>query len=398
MQVFPFENIPQLNLRSFLALAQSITQDYMGKKNPLGLASVLPEVFAEKTWQDCACSAADVASITQTFMTMFGIHAPVQPPVQEAIGNSIAEYFRLWNASEQTVTFFTSGSTGKPKPCTHSEAHLRQELIGIIPLMQHCHSALVTVPLHHLYGFTFGLLLPQALHIPLRCEAPLPTAIAQQMRSGDMVVGIPLLWAHIARMQSLVGTNITLLSGTAPLHTDIFEALEEKQFTVREFFGSSEMGAFCCRLSSGQPFELLPHFIRTHATEESIIQRTLPDGSSANFCLQDSVHWFDERRLVPQGRKDAAVQVAGVNIFPAHVASVICQHPLVKECTVRLMRPEEGNRLKVFIVPHGNAHFENLRKELRSFVKRNLKEEERPTKFDFGEALPRNYVGKPSDW
>ncbi len=329
---------------------------------------------------------------------MFNVEHPIPKP-EECFGNYIESIYKLWRSGQQNITFFTSGSTGKPKPCTHPESHLRQELIGIVPLLQNRKHALVTAPLHHLYGFTFGLLLPMSLNIPMSLETPIPTAIAHQIQDFDLVIGVPLLYTNMARLTHLTSKNSILITGTAPMPAQSFEHLLSADFKMIEFFGSSEMGVMCYRLNPSHHFTLLPQFARVEQNSiAGTVRRTFPDGQSSDFILQDNIDWQDERHLLPRGRKDSAVQVAGVNVYPEYVAKVISKHPSVELCTVRLMRPDEGQQLKAFIVLKPNITEDTARKELRNYIKQRLKIEEQPARFTFGADFPRSAIGKPADW
>ena len=82
------------------------------------------------------------------------------------------------------------------------------------------------------------------------------------------------------------------------------------------------------------------------------------------------------------------------------------------DCTVRLHDApglEPGaRRLKAFIVPASNtpdsefstlaASADSLRRELETFIAARLSAAERPTRLDFGPALPRGPLGKLTDW
>ena len=76
----------------------------------------------------------------------------------------------------------------------------------------------------------------------------------------------------------------------------------------------------------------------------------IPAPWAAWVDLPDETNILDGRFLVPLKRRDACVQVAGINVYPKHVEKILSQHPAVKTCRVRLMRPEEGTRLKAFVV------------------------------------------------
>ncbi len=400
MKLTPLEHIASLNLDAFLLIMQSILQSKMGKYSENAHTWTEAQNFAKFSFQDLNCNDTDRIAICQAFMQMFNLEHSI-PSTTECFGNYVEKLYKSWRSGPLNITFFTSGSTGKPKPCTHPELHLRQELIGIAPLLENRKSALVTVPLHHLYGFSFGLLLPMTLQIPIRLEAPIPTAIAHQVKDSDLVIGVPLLYNNMARLDSLQSRNSFLMTGTAPMPADTFKCLLAAGFKMIECFGSSEMGVMCWRLDPTLHFTLLPQFNRLepHANQTvDTVRRTFPEGKTQDFTLQDNIDWQDSRHLLPRGRKDSAVQVGGVNVYPEYVSRVLSKHPSVELCTVRLMRPDEGQQLKAFIVLKPNYSQDTARKELRAYVKQHLKVEEQPARFTFGIDFPRSAIGKPADW
>ena len=101
---------------------------------------------------------------------------------------------------------------------------------------------------------------------------------------------------------------------------------------------------------------------------------------------------------MPTGRRDNAVQVGGVNVYPARIAAKIQSLPEIAACAVRPMRPEEGTRLKAFIVPFREENTQELKRSLRRRLKQMLSAEECPVSFSFGPSLPRNSMGKLADW
>jgi acyl-coenzyme A synthetase/AMP-(fatty) acid ligase len=92
------------------------------------------------------------------------------------------------------------------------------------------------------------------------------------------------------------------------------------------------------------------------------------------------------------GSMPGLLQVWGVNVCPERVAETIRSHPDVTDCKVRLMRPDEGTRLKAFVVleePEDGAIEDN------GDARRELK---RPASLTFGAGVPRNEQGKVADW
>ena len=100
--------------------------------------------------------------------------------------------------------------------------------------------------------------------------------------------------------------------------------------------------------------------------------------------------------LLPAGRIDAAVQVGGANVFPGYVADVLAMHPSVAQASVRLMRPDEGVRLKAFVVLRAGASASP--EALLDWCAQRLSVPERPAAVTFGSRLPRQASGKPADW
>lgn len=398
MNTWPLDRIPHLNMEAFLALLQSVTREQIGSHSPMRPLARPVKNFAELSWDELGCTDEDRTSIAEQFATLFRVPVPSPAPDEQA-GRTAERTFAIWEQGPRLMTFLTSGSTGVPKPCIHQEEHLRQELVGVAPLVEDRASFLVTVPLHHMYGFTFGLLLPLALGAPVRSEPPLPTVVAAKMRPGDLVVGIPLLWTRFVQSKAINGTGVTLFTATSPTPPDVLRTLRGMGFRTLELFGASETGVMAWRESPDDPFCLLPHLRRSVTPETGKeLERALPDGRLQYYPLLDDIEWTDDRHMRPQGRKDNAVQVAGINVFPHRVAEALQTQPGVRACYVRLMGRNEGERLKAFVVPDPGVEHAELRRTLVDFARSAFSEEERPGHYTFGEDVPRSPLGKPTDW
>lgn len=303
----------------------------------------------------------------------------------------------------QAVTFRTSGSSGTPKRCSHALATLWQEtevLAGLLPGRARILSA---VPSHHIYGFLFTALLPCALGIDavVDLRAASPAACLGMLRPGDLVVAHPGWWEALARLQPVFGPDIAGVSSTAPCPDALAGDLAGAGLRLLQVYGSSETGGVGWREAAAAPFTLFPYW--QGADGVPALARRLPDGAVARYPLQDKLEWTDARRFRPAGRIDDAVQVAGTNVFPGYVADLLCMHPAVAEASVRLMRLDEGRRLKAFIVPradyggHGGDRAA-LGAALAAWAGERLSTPERPAAWTFGERLPRQASGKPADW
>ena len=125
----------------------------------------------------------------------------------------------------------------------------------------------------------------------------------------------------------------------------------------------------------------------------------MPDGTRQAYVCQDRIGRLSETDFDVGARHDGGVQFAGVNVFPSLVAAVLRQHPLVADVAVRLMRPEEGSRLKAFVVPkQPHADSSAFMADLRGWIDSRLTAPERPKAIRTGTRLPATAAGKLSDW
>ena len=314
-------------------------------------------------------------------------------------------------APAPALTFRTSGSAGSPKRCTHPLATLEQEVAVLADLLPGRRRILSAVPAHHIYGFLFTVLLPWHLG---RAPAPGPedngcievidvrqagpAALAGLARAGDLVVAHPGWWAAAARVVPLsaAGRDIVGVTSTAPCPDDVAAALGAAGLRLVQVYGSSETAGVGWRDRAGAPFTLLPYWRR--ADDPGTLVRALPDGTTHRYPLQDKLDWRAADRFLPAGRIDAAVQVGGTNVFPAYVAEVLAMHPQVEAAAVRLMRPDEGERLKAYVVAREGIDADALRAALPAWAAQRLTTAERPVAWTFGPRLPRQASGKPADW
>ena len=104
-------------------------------------------------------------------------------------------------AFDARLTFRTSGSSGVAKACPHALANLLQEVEYLAILVPHTRRVVAAVPAHHIYGFSFTVLLPDRLAcdevVDIRLMTPM--AVASLLRPGDLVISHPAHWSVLAR-------------------------------------------------------------------------------------------------------------------------------------------------------------------------------------------------------
>lgn len=293
------------------------------------------------------------------------------------------------------VTFLTSGSTSTPKKCFHSNSMIQEEACGLKFLFPKVRRVVSLVPSSHLYGFSFTVALPRTLNVPVITLPALPTQPWEKLlEEGDLMVGFPLFWNYWLRCGNRFPPGIYTLSSTSPCKDETIQGLLDAGTAgFTEIYGASETGSIAHRHLPAVPFEILPFWETLNAPTPKI--RRISGGEWKR--LPDQVELKGERFLIPLKRTDEGVQVAGINVYPKRVEEVLSAHPAIKECRVRLMRPEEGNRLKAFIVFNEGYSQEHLG-IIRTYLAQKLTVHELPRTFTFGEHLPVSHLGKDSDW
>jgi len=300
----------------------------------------------------------------------------------------------------QRITFRTSGSTGKPKSCTHALETLEQEITELVPHFADCTRIVSAVPSHHIYGFLFTVLLPRRLNIAempvLNVRRSSPASL-RVLHAGDLVVGHPEFWRNVARVAIRIPSGVSGVTSTGPLPDGISGELTKLGLTrLLQVYGSSESAGIGWRDNERRGYRLFSYWQRLGA--DSII-RSLPDGQRGRSTVQDHLEWLSNDEFLPLARIDLAVQVGGINVYPAHVRDVLLKHPQVADVAVRLMSADEGNRLKAFIVAKGDdVELLQLRVEIDAWAVRHLSTAEIPRALSFGNALPRDDQGKLVDW
>jgi long-chain acyl-CoA synthetase len=303
----------------------------------------------------------------------------------------------IWSGE---LTFHTSGSSGTPKAGTHALTALDGEARAIAGLCRGRSRVLLAVPTHHIYGFLCGQLLPRHLDgqpSVLSIRHRLPSELAHIAVAGDLVIGHPQFWQQALASGNRFAPGVVGVTSTAPCPAAVAAAAEQAGLdTLVELYGSSETAGVGWRVSHGAPFELFD-YLDCDATTGAVVRRDA--GATTVLPVQDALDWSGERHFRVAARRDGAVQVGGINVFPERVREVLLSHPEIKDAAVRLMREDEGTRLKAYIVPHAAPGDEAaFIRQLRQWTDEALSAAERPKAFTVGTELPRGPMGKLADW
>jgi acetyl-CoA synthetase len=111
-------------------------------------------------------------------------------------------------------------------------------------------------------------------------------------------------------------------------------------------------------------------------------------GDSA-YMDEDGYFWF-------QGRIDDVIMTSGERVGPFEVESKLVEHPAVAEAgVIGKPDPVRGEIIKAFVaLRDGYEASDELKEEIRQFVKNGLAAHAAPREIDFKEKLPKTRSGK----
>jgi acetyl-CoA synthetase len=111
-------------------------------------------------------------------------------------------------------------------------------------------------------------------------------------------------------------------------------------------------------------------------------------GDSA-YMDEDGYFWF-------QGRVDDVIMTSGERVGPFEVESKLVEHPAIAEAgVIGIPDPIRGEVIKAFIaLRQGYTESEELKEEIRLFVKKGLAAHAAPRVIEFKDKLPKTRSGK----
>ncbi len=105
-------------------------------------------------------------------------------------------------ASDTAVLFYTSGTTGPPKgvPLSHGNIASQLGVVGDLQILNEEDRVLLPLPLHHVYPFVIGMLVPLFLGLPIILPFSLTgQQLLRALREGEVtaIIGVPRLYSAL---------------------------------------------------------------------------------------------------------------------------------------------------------------------------------------------------------
>ncbi|GAC1411470.1 MAG: hypothetical protein NVSMB64_21280 [Candidatus Velthaea sp.] len=344
----------------------------------------------------------DLLTLAQAVSSFFDLYQSGADELllqRRSVGGWTQTVLEAWESAPPHLTFRTSGSTGVPAECRHTLATLHAEIQVLATLFAGRGRIVGIVPRHHIYGFLFTVLLPARLGLPfVDLRGAAVSEIQRALQPGDALVGFPLRWDDLAEARLPLVPGVVGVTSTGPCRPATIAALRALGLDeMFEIYGSSQTAGIAWRTDPAAPYRLFPYW-SIAPSGDALLRNDTEGVPQTPLPLPDRIQRRGEGFEVV-GRLDGAVSVGGINVFPARIAATISAHPDVADCAVRPMRPDEGKRLKAFVVLHPRAaDSPEARAALRRWLGTAFNAAECPKPVTFGSTLPRDAQGKLTDW
>lgn len=290
-------------------------------------------------------------------------------------------------AHSLSVFHFTPAGCGDEEACRHPAAEIFKDAAAAANLLYGRRRLISMIAPHSLLGFVVTVLTPNLQLIPsLDARGMAPEELGQTLAFGDVVVATPTLWRYLVSEGLKAPDNAMGVFFGETMTPELASDMRKAGFgALRELYGSTENGLIAWRDSPNESFVLFDHWRR----DGERLVRTLPDGGERGAAPMDVLEWTNERNFRLAGRRDGAVQIGAVNVFPERIAATIRGHRAVEDCRIRVARHAGGvNRLiaRIRLNPEV-APSEHTAREIDAWCRTHLRPNERPRIYNFEASL-----------
>ena len=347
----------------------------------------------------------------------------------------------------EAVVLFSGGTTGTTKGIMLSDLNfnaLAHQTANMAHAEVHHAKMLAAMPVFH--GFGLGVCIHTLMYIggtSILVPRFNVKSYANLIRKTkpNYIAGVPTLFEAITRNRYLDGADLSCLRGvfsggdslTIELKKkfDKFLADHNASVRVREGYGTTECVTACCLTpynkekegSIGIPFPDTYFQICKPGTCEE-----LPYGEEGEICLTgpsmmlgyigheeenmetmrahaDGHVWLhtgdlgimdDEGFIYFRQRMKRMIVTSGYNVYPSQLENIIEGHPAVqRSCVIGVKDPLKMQRVKAFIVlKDGFEPDEAMREDLMKHCKAHIAKYALPSEIEFRDSLPTTLVGK----
>lgn len=304
------------------------------------------------------------------------------------------------------ICFYTSGSTGQPKPIHRSMSQLLSEGQQVRQTFDFSENFIVfcSVSHQHLYGLTFGLLLPLMSGQTFYPEQLVyPEGLTYQLQRYQML--------YPAYRQMIVISSPALLGRCAGVHEFGCERLfssggkldagvaEHYTQGITEIYGSSETGAVAYRDASCAVWQTLSD-VKIGVSDEQTLMVKSPRAYQSDWIITQDLVAMSEQGLSLLGRADRIVKLEEKRLSLDEIEQAFCQLDVVDDVHVLLV--EHGQRAFLSVAVALTASAKTMLSQGKKSVVRHIKQHLKsrlepiaiPKHWRFVDELPRNTQSK----
>ncbi len=247
------------------------------------------------------------------------------------------------------VRMTTSGTTERPRYVVKAMAQLTGEIDVLSRVLPAATCVLSTVPLSHLYGLLFGVMLPLRFGARIVShDALLPVDVAAAIeRDGvDLMISTP---AHLRAMASAaMPRGLRVISSGARLPAELHMALVTRHgWHITDVLGSTETGGIATRTHPEQPWTALPGVTVSAPDDKLVIES--PWGGAGRVELDDRVELRGEGTFHYLGRSSELVKIAGKRAHAHAIEATVLAVPGVTDVALTVVEVA-GNEPRVALV------------------------------------------------
>lgn len=285
--------------------------------------------------------------------------------------------------SHRLTAFSFSAARDDEREYSHRADAIYADAASAANLLYGRRRILSLVAPHSLIGFTLSVLTPNLLQAPaidVRCMSP--DELKKFLAFGDALIATPSLWRYMIAQGVFAPDNAMAVFFGEPMTAELASEIRKAGFGAqREIYGTTEHGLIGWRDVPSDPFALLDHWRRRDAE----LRRIFPCGETADVASMDELVWEGERRFRLGGRRDGAVQIGAINVFPARIAQKIAEHPEIRRCDISVSKHQTGaDRLVVTIeLNSGAPPSESTARSIDSWCRAKLRPYERPRLYSY---------------
>jgi len=298
---------------------------------------------------------------------------------------------------------FTGGSTGTPKIWPKTVKNLFGEAVYLADKFNIGPEDRVisTVPVNHIYGLLFSVLLPLFSGARVVNETPFfPDEIRAVLdgQNGTILISSP---AHYKAMavdpRPARGLRLAFSSGGF-LDKDSGKKFSEATGVgVVEVYGSTETGGIATRCralgeTAWTPFDVVKWAVKEERllVDSPFLSPGLADPATGFFRTGDSVSDAKNGKFMLLGRTDGVVKVGGERVVLARVREVILTLAGIKDVVVLAFDTNSGRGSEIAALIEGNAAESTIRTRLTGI----LEPQQMPRLIRVIDRLPRTDAGK----